>query len=246
MGQQSRKKRERREQRRSPEEFLYFLEEELEAMASGSVGRTGDYRDQVIAFALQQTEFIKQVACMILEPLASGDSETALGLVNTVCDEVLSSTDQTELQEIACKRGCSWCCHIEVKADQDEVSRIARTLKHRRNTKELAELKGRAAAWETEFRRDGRALCPLNVNGECSIYDHRPLACRGFNSADALKCQRAYERSFAPGSEVPIHSLPLAVMMCGDIAFGLAKSFLDLGTAEPRQVVLAPALSRLL
>jgi Fe-S-cluster containining protein len=197
-------------------------------------------REEVIAFALKQRELIKRIACMVLKPLASGDRETAIRLVNTVCDEVLSSTDRADLQEIACKRGCYWCCHVEVKAHRDEVFRIARTLKRRHNAEQLVELKGRAAAWETEFRRDGRALCPLNVNGECSIYDHRPLACRGFNSADALKCQRAYERCFALGSGAPVHSLPMAVMVCGDIAFGLAKSFLDIGSAQQRHVVLAP------
>jgi hypothetical protein len=35
-------------------------------------------------------------------------------------------------------------------------------------------------------------VCPLLVQGRCSVYDIRPLVCRGFNSASADACRNAH------------------------------------------------------
>jgi len=50
-----------------------------------------------------------------------------------------------------------------------------------------------AKGQSTAERSAARNPCPLldHGNGRCLIYDHRPLACRGWNSLDAGKCEAA-------------------------------------------------------
>ncbi len=246
MGRRSREKQGRRERRRSPTAFGDFLDERLEELSSDCEGACAQFGDDVMEQALQEPAFIKHIALNILEPLAKRDRQAAIRIIHTECDKELSQIEDQTLGEIACRRGCHWCCHIQVQADRSEVTAIAESLNQRLSVEEMSILRNRVASWETEFGSAGRALCPLNVNGECSVYDQRPLTCRGFNSGDAQKCQIAYERCFALGSTVPIARLPKVITTCGGVALGLARGFLGMRTQESEPVVLAPALSRLL
>jgi len=35
--------------------------------------------------------------------------------------------------------------------------------------------------------------CPLYLNGECSVYQVRPLICRAFGHVDKLQCVKGYD-----------------------------------------------------
>jgi uncharacterized protein len=70
-----------------------------------------------------------------------------------------------------CKRGCSHCCHIPVGVTATEAAVIGKRI-----GVEPAKVKHR-----TDFGNDpwGYAHpCVFLKNGECSIYDDRPTACR--------------------------------------------------------------------
>ena len=76
---------------------------------------------------------------------------------------------------VACKRGCSSCCHMNVSVTQSEADR-------------LASAAGRSAAILTVSpRHDPEEFtgvpCPfLDAQGACSVYADRPLACRKHSS----------------------------------------------------------------
>lgn len=76
---------------------------------------------------------------------------------------------------VACKKGCSSCCHMNVSVTKSEADRIARTL-------------GTSAAiLDTAPHHDPGEFagvpCPfLDEQGACSVYADRPLACRKHSS----------------------------------------------------------------
>ena len=101
--------------------------------------------------ALQEPAFIKHIALKILEPLAKRDRQAAIRIIHTECDKELSQIEDQTLGEIACRRGCHWCCHIQVQADRSEVTAIAESLNQRLSVEEMSLLRNRVASWETEF-----------------------------------------------------------------------------------------------
>lgn len=97
---------------------------------------------------------------------------------------------------LACKAGCDHCCHQVVGVTPAEALTI---FEHVRQTRSDAELE-RLRAHVTALDERGRGLssterfspehpCPFLVAGSCSIYEVRPLSCRGMNSLDAGECE---------------------------------------------------------
>jgi Fe-S-cluster containining protein len=67
----------------------------------------------------------------------------------------------------------------------------------------------------------------LLVGDRCSAYPVRPLTCRGYNSSDARRCERAL--SSPGGAEVPVY-LPqqqLAAFVLDGLRAGLGENRLD-------------------
>jgi Fe-S-cluster containining protein len=96
---------------------------------------------------------------------------------------------------VACKAGCDHCCYQAVGVTAPEALAILDHLKSTRSSGELA----RVAAKVSERHDRTRGLssqerfspdhpCPFLEAGRCSIYEARPLACRGMNSLDAEEC----------------------------------------------------------
>jgi uncharacterized protein len=85
----------------------------------------------------------------------------ALKILYKTTDELFEAV----LPKTPCKRGCSGCCHIPVHISMDEAALI----QERTGTAMIAPLPPR------NFHG---VPCPFLVNGECSIYEHRPFACR--------------------------------------------------------------------
>lgn len=121
---------------------------------------------------------------------------------------------------IACRAGCSWCCHLPVMTSPPEV-RLAWA--HARRTLPPGTLEAIA--------REARELdvsvprpCPFLVDDRCSVYAARPLACRGWNSTDADACRRAYALGYE-SVEIPVQAqLRASFAGAGDaIARGIAE-----------------------
>ncbi|WP_437308203.1 YkgJ family cysteine cluster protein [Sorangium sp. So ce388] len=96
---------------------------------------------------------------------------------------------------VACRAGCDHCCYQAVGVTPPEALAIA---DHLRTTLPDAEL-ARVAQRVSEGHERTRDLpsaerfspdhpCPFLESGRCSIYEVRPLSCRGMNSLDAGEC----------------------------------------------------------
>lgn len=96
---------------------------------------------------------------------------------------------------VACHDGCAHCCYQAVGVSVPEVLAIDAHVRATRTPADLEELTARIR--DADDRTHGMTSaerlspdlpCPFLVNEACSIYQARPLACRGTNSLDADAC----------------------------------------------------------
>jgi Fe-S-cluster containining protein len=142
-----------------------------------------------------------------------------------------------------CREGCSYCCcKPGVLTSIPELLRILDHVQSTFSADEIAGLHVRARRYAAQIA--GRSFndpvnesvpCPLLVDGRCSVYDVRPLTCRGFNSMNVDACRRAHVNRDAL---IPIFSVLKDVtdgatvgMAQGLKAAGFNDSLVDLGSA---------------
>ena len=101
---------------------------------------------------------------------------------------------------IHCKKGCSYCCSNAVMILPQEAMYIVEKLKEEGRCEELEMFRKKAQA-KNETTKDKKAdeflflkiPCPFLVEGSCSVYENRPMACRLFLSQSVASCKTEYE-----------------------------------------------------
>lgn len=107
---------------------------------------------------------------------------------------------------VACKSGCSWCCHQLVPVSVPETARISAYLRELPES-EFAKITARLRALDRATRgltsqqrvRVPKACAYLH-DDQCVIHPVRPLACAEFTSYDVQVCKRGKRIGFKPGS----------------------------------------------
>ncbi|MFZ6847845.1 YkgJ family cysteine cluster protein [Undibacterium sp. RuRC25W] len=100
---------------------------------------------------------------------------------------------QARGKTIACRAGCSYCCHVKLEAKQAEVDYIARQLKQL-PADEFAHIVAHMRQGFVEKQAlaqsnlGQRGPCVLLENQQCMIYANRPGVCRKAHSIDAQRC----------------------------------------------------------
>lgn len=106
---------------------------------------------------------------------------------------------------LACRRGCSYCCHGWVSATGPELLLLARAIASARpadpeRSAEAVLARAPQTAGLGIAERIGRRLpCPLLVDGACSAYARRPVVCRQVTSLDVAACIAEFEGRDAGG-----------------------------------------------
>lgn len=95
-----------------------------------------------------------------IDKVVAGKTEKLRVLFKTI-----DQTNEQLGQFAACKKGCSSCCYIPVSISESEIEYIEKYTGAKRTRIQPAEVS------------QGKA-CPFLLNGECSIYEHRPYSCR--------------------------------------------------------------------
>jgi Fe-S-cluster containining protein len=146
--------------------------------------------------------------------IALGAANTALGIFReqpsaeravALAERAMAATSRlsegllarAEHGRVACKAGCDHCCHQSVGVTAPEALAIAAHLRQASAPELLAVVKVRLAerlertrGLSADERFSPELPCPFLQQGSCSIYDVRPLVCRGMNSLDAEECER--------------------------------------------------------
>lgn len=116
-------------------------------------------------------------------------AERAQKETDRISDEALSRGVQFD-----CRKGCTYCCRLEVNAYPQESFRIARTLRERPNLELLiAALADHAEKNREVTDKRQRDNCPFLVDQACSIYEIRPIMCRRMHSLDVERCKQMSE-----------------------------------------------------
>ena len=152
----------------------------------------------------------------------------------------------------ACRPGCAHCCHQTVGVTAPEVFAIHAHLRATRTPDEFDAVAGRIRAADDNTR--GMATldrvspdlpCPFLVDARCSIYEARPLACRGTNSLDASACERslhdpATRAAFLAGTvSVPCYAEPMGAFQAVTAGLQLALDELHGLEAAPLELTAA-------
>ncbi len=104
--------------------------------------------------------------------------------------------------ELACRAGCGGCCYSHVGVEIPEAFTLLRHLKNTlsaedfarvmegvKNTAEKVGGMGAGSRWEAQI-----PCAFLDLDSEsCTVYEARPLACRGYNSLDLDACNTSTE-----------------------------------------------------
>jgi Fe-S-cluster containining protein len=107
---------------------------------------------------------------------------------------------------VACRAGCDHCCYQIVGVTPPEALAIFDHLSRTASDAALDEISARISAARTRTRGLSSAdrfspdhPCPFleTSSGRCSIYEVRPLACRGMNSLDAKECENRLRNAVA-------------------------------------------------
>ncbi len=119
---------------------------------------------------------------------------SAMAATSTLADGFLA---RAPAGGVACKAGCDHCCHQMVGVTPPEALAIWSHLRNERSREELASLASRVAIAREKTRNlsslerfSPEHPCVFLESGRCSIYDVRPLSCRGVNSLDADECAK--------------------------------------------------------
>lgn len=126
---------------------------------------------------------------------------------------------------LACTKGCSHCCHMQVHAMAPEVFRIVEALRGWSPDRLNAltdKLRQHADAVRLKSVQDHHAPCPFLQDDLCSIYALRPAVCRKGHSTEVQACA-----SHEP--QIPQH---LRIVVESEVLMrGTAAAYAELGVA---------------
>jgi Fe-S-cluster containining protein len=96
---------------------------------------------------------------------------------------------KSQSEPIACAQGCSHCCRTYVSATVPEILRLAgRVRSEKVKMEKIVAAGAHSAAVPQDERWRDKVWCPNLENSMCSVYEHRPLACRTMLSKSLPAC----------------------------------------------------------
>jgi hypothetical protein len=147
-------------------------------------------------------EFTKRMVLMAF----SGERTVINGLslikeVNQVTDLTMTGCLKTGTK-LSCKKGCHWCCYLQVLVTPLEVMHIVEYLHACLSPGELSflqqQLKNRkeiTGCLNNYQKARANMACPFVEAGECIVYAVRPLACRVYHSINLTDCKISFGKN---------------------------------------------------
>ncbi len=125
-------------------------------------------------------------------------------------NEAILRNAVTQGVQVACSKGCDWCCYQPVFANNFEMLHLIRHIRQKLSSTQIGNILKKAAAKnlavsnlsESKLLRH-KAACPLLENGVCTVYEARPMACRIYLSTSLESCRHFFNH---PGDK---HKYPM-------------------------------------
>jgi Fe-S-cluster containining protein len=144
-------------------------------------------------------------------------------------------------KELACQKGCAYCCHARVTVTVPEIFLLARALRRRWDDPNDS-FKAKFQQQETvtrdltgDQRAATRTACPILIDGVCGMYEQRPMPCRAYASKSLPACIEFYNQVShnVPQSEINqlMRSIIFAGLKAALIHTGLDSNGYELGHA---------------
>ena len=138
-----------------------------------------------------------------------------------------SAPEMTKLkQSVACRKGCSFCCHMAVEATIVEAILVWRRAAHLPAlSRAVHESAAKSANVEPHARWRARTPCPmLGSDGACQVYEDRPGSCRAFVSVDAKACERALTSAGTDEENLSVPIVPFPRKIETAISIGVRRA----------------------
>jgi Fe-S-cluster containining protein len=147
----------------------------------------------------------------LLERDNSRRAGEAAGMAHALVEKSLQA--RPPKLDIACRQGCTYCCHSYVGVVPPEVFRLAAAIrKSSAPALAIEEVRARCRPLMglEPMDRLGRKLpCPLLIEGSCAVYADRPMVCRQTTSLSLEACIDEFENRNAH-AQIPVSPLHLA------------------------------------
>lgn len=125
--------------------------------------------------------------------------ESLFAAIDGLNDSILSLAKRQNI-EVACTKGCQWCCHQPVYANSYEVHFLSDYIENNFLPDEKNAIATRVREKQESVSKltdkevqSFKAPCPLLRDGACSVYSARPVACRIYLSTDLPSCLHFYK-----------------------------------------------------
>ncbi|HEY6456485.1 MAG TPA: YkgJ family cysteine cluster protein [Steroidobacteraceae bacterium] len=148
----------------------------------------------------------------------STDVDACVALVGRI-DQLLEQAAQHLPQSgapLACRAGCHFCCHLQVRVLPHEAIALFRYLQSRMSpaTAEQVRMKIRqyARAPEVPQRAAARRPCAFLIEGECSAYEVRPSSCAAYHSVSKQRCEQSFHDPSLPSGTVALEALMVVAL----------------------------------
>ncbi len=137
-----------------------------------------------------------------------------------------SPTSQNLKSQIACRKGCAFCCHLAVEASIIEAILVWRRATQREDlTMAIRAHAHRSANVDPDKRWAMRQPCPmLGADGACQVYEDRPGSCRAFVSVDAKACERSLMTAGTDKEDLNVPIVPFPRQIETAISIGVRRA----------------------
>jgi Putative zinc- or iron-chelating domain len=148
----------------------------------------------------------------------STDVDACVALVGQI-DHLLEQAAQHLPQggaQLACRAGCNFCCHLQVRVLPHEAIALFRHLQSRMlpATADRVRMKISQYAQSPEVagRPVARRACAFLIDGECSAYEARPSACAAYHSVSMQRCEQSFHDPSLPSGTVALEALMVVAL----------------------------------
>jgi hypothetical protein len=183
----------------------------------------------------------------LLESLAAIGTDTVRAYEIELAQARAEPDFAAGLAQVECRKGCAFCCHLNVVVTVLEAVRIVAEMAASRIADRRAAIAETARAVHglgPGARQARRRPCPLLVDAGCSAYEARPLACRSLLSTSAALCEADFLAPPDSGQALRTPSLDLPRLLAAGHISGQMAALRDLGLAG-HLVELTTTLDRL-